>query len=436
MRPLGNRAHARHMTCVPAERRRPTLTGDEFGNKQHHSSDKAVDESIRSYERGMQRQRARAARGVRRRNLEPRPPRKKNWEVESHAEWDDTHFDLRERIMPIDERDRRSTIESAASGEGNVPAPEASMPRVAPWTVVSVASGLCVVEREGRWLRCRIRSRLSAQESAYTNVVAVGDRVVVTDDGAGGGIVEEVLLRRTTLLRPEAHDGNRGRRIQVIAANADQVLIVSSWREPFLWHEFIDRCIIAAQRNGLLPIVCVTKADLAEDLAALEHAVAPYPALGIHVIMTSVLTGQGIDELRDLLRGKMTALTGMSGVGKSSLISRVQPGLNLRTSGVSTSSKRLGEGRHTTTMVEMHNLDMGGHVVDTPGVREFGLSGLRRRELASLFPETRELASQCYFANCTHLNEPRCAVAVGVATGAIPQSRYHSYRMILGTLPE
>ena len=224
--------------------------------------------------------------------------------------------------------------------------------------------------------------------------------------------------------------------MQVIVANADQVLIVSSWREPFFWPEFIDRCIIAAQRNGLLPIVCVTKADLAEDLAALEHAVAPYPALGIPLIMTSVLTGQGIDELRDLLRGKMTALTGMSGVGKSSLISRVQPGLNLRTSGVSTSSKRLGEGRHTTTMVEMHNLDMGGHVVDTPGIREFGLSGLRRRELASLFPEIVEQASQCYFANCTHLNEPRCAVAVGVATGAIPQSRYHSYRMILGTLPE
>ena len=409
------------------------MTGDELGNKHHHSSDKAVGHSIRSYERGMQRQRARAARGVQRRNLEPRPPRKKNWEVESHAEWDDTHFDLRERIMPIDERDRRSTIESAASGEGNVPAPEASMPGVAPWTVVSVASGLCVVEREGRWLRCRIRSRLTAQESAYTNVVAVGDRVVVTDDSVGGGIVEEVLLRRTTLLRPEAH---RSHRMQVIVANADQVLIVSSWREPFFWPEFIDRCIIAAQRNGLLPIVCVTKADLAEDLAALEHAVAPYPALGIPVIMTSVLTGQGIDELRDLLRDKMTALTGMSGVGKSSLISRVQPDLNLRTSEVSASSKRLGEGRHTTTMVEMHNLDMGGHVVDTPGVREFGLSGLRRRELASLFPEILELASQCYFANCTHLSEPRCAVAVGVATGSVPQSRYHSYRVILGTLPE
>ncbi len=337
--------------------------------------------------------------------------------------------------MPIDERDRRLAIESAAFRGISIPVSQTSTPGAVPWTVVSVASGLCVAEREGEWIRCRIRSRLTAQESAYTNVVAVGDRVVVADDSAGGGIIEEVLPRHTTLLRPEAHDGNRSRRMQVIVANAEQVLIVSSWREPFFWPEFVDRCIIAAQRNGLLPIVCVTKVDLAEDLAALEHAVAPYLALGIHVVMTSVPTGQGIDELRDLLRDKMTALTGMSGVGKSSLISKAQPGLNLPTSEVSTSNKRLGEGRHTTTMAEMHKLDMGGHVVDTPGVREFGLSGLHRRELAGLFPEVQKLASQCYFANCAHISEPRCAVAVGVTTGLVPQSRYHSYRMILGTLP-
>lgn len=399
-------------------------------------SDKSVAHSLRSFERGVHRQRTQAVRAGQRRNLAPRPPRRRNWDGAPAAEWDDLDIDPREQVMPIDERDRRLAIEKAAFQGTNLPVPQTPTPELVPWTVISVTRGLCVVEREGERLRCRVRSRLTARESGHTNSIAAGDRVVVVADGTGLGIIEEVLPRDTSLARPETYEDNRSRRTQVVVANAEQVLIVSSWREPFFWPEFVDRCIIAAWRSNLRPIVCVTKVDLAVDVAGLEHAIAPYLALGLHVVKTSSLTRQGIDELRDLLHGCTTALTGMSGVGKSSLISAVQPGLDLPTSKVSISSKRLGEGRHTTTMVEMHKLDAGGYVVDTPGIREFGLVGLHRREIAGYFPEISALAPKCRFANCTHLNEPGCAVVAERATGLVPESRYHSYRRILSTLPD
>ncbi len=406
------------------------MPSDEQQPKSHRSSDKVVRDYERAVEKSARRQRLKSARKGQRRNLEPKPPRRKNWDVASVDEWDELDLDPRERIMPIDELDRRRAIENAAFGGTRASAPHELEAEVAPATVVSVASGLCIVERDGERLQCRIRSGLTAKESAYTNAVAAGDRVVVTDDGAGGGIIEEVLPRRTTLVRPETG----GPRSQVIVANAEQVLIVSSWREPFFWPELVDRCIIAAQRSDLVPIVCVNKVDLVDDEAELDKTIAPYLALEHRVIRTSAVATEGIDDLRNVLRDKTTALTGMSGTGKSSLISAVQPGLDVRTSEVSTSTKHLGEGRHTTTMVEMHGLEMGGFVVDTPGIREFGLRGLHRPELAGFFPEISALAPECQFADCAHLEEPGCAVVAGRASGAVPESRYHSYRTILDTL--
>ncbi len=401
----------------------------------HRSSEKSVSQSLRSLERGAGRQRLQAARKGQRRNLEPKPPRKKSWEAASVDDWEEHALDQHERIMPVDERDRRHAIEEAAFRMAGGQGPQAPELAASTAIVLSVTMGHCIVERAGERLLCRIKSSLTATESAFTNAVAAGDEVVATDDGAGGGIIEEVLPRRTALLRPEAHNGNRSRRSQVIAANVEQVLIVSSWRQPNFWPEFVDRCIIACQRSDILPIVCVNKIDLALDATEVETTIAPYVALGHRVVKTSAVAMQGIDELRELLRDKTTSLTGMSGTGKSSIISAVQPGLYLRTSEVSSTSRRLGEGRHTTTAVEMHGLEIGGYVVDTPGVREFGLSGLHWHELAGFFPEISALAPDCRFANCFHMQEPGCAVDAGRETGLVSESRYHSYRRILLTLP-
>ena len=276
--------------------------------------------------------------------------------------------------MPIDENARRRGVEQAAFRAAADPT---GTERPAPdavdgaGTVVSVSSGVCVVEIDGARLQCRLRSGLTAAETSFTNVVAAGDRVVVSGDGAGGGIVDEVLPRSTMLARPDVFYAHRR---QVIAANVDQLLIVSSWREPPFWPELVDRCAISARRSGLAPVVCVNKVDLAWDMRELDDTVRPYETLGHLVIRTSAVTGEGIDGLRGVLQGSTTALAGPSGAGKSTLIAAVQPGLDLRVAEVD----RSGEGRHTTTQAMMLGLDGGGFVVDTPGVREFGLAGLRR----------------------------------------------------------
>ena len=367
-----------------------------------------------------------------RRNLKSRPPRRKSWALATYEDWDQHDHQPLERIMPIDEGDRRQALERAILESDTTRTSEDGPLQAAvndSGKVVSVSSGLCVVDIDGVRLRCRIRSSLTAAETSFTNVVAVGDQVIVSDDGSGGGIIDDVLPRSSILARPDVFYSHRR---QVIAANVDQLLVVSSWREPPFWPELVDRCLIAAQRNGLMPIVCVNKIDLAEDMQELEDAALPYELMGHLVFKTSAVTGEGIDVLREVLRTSTTAVAGMSGTGKSSLVSAVQPGLDLRVSAVSDS----GEGRHTTTQATMLALDGGGFVVDTPGVREFGLAGLRRRELAAFYPEIARLAPGCRFNDCAHLEEPECAVSAGMESGVVPEARYRSYRAIRETLPE
>ena len=393
--------------------------------------DRRLRKAERHIERGNRSRRLKVARKGQRRNLRPRPPRRRDWAVQP-SEWDDSDHELFERIMPIGENDRRRALENAVLVVPELePNPHSRLPTAMGevGTVVSVNRGLCVVEINGVRLQCRIRSKLTAAETSFTNAVVVGDEVTVSHDGAGGGIVEEVMPRTSLLTRPEVSRGNLQ---QVIAANVAQVLIVSSWREPQFWPELVDRCIIASQRNGLTPVVCMNKIDLAVDATEVRNALQPYETLGHFVITTSAVTGEGIGTLREVLRDKKTALTGMSGTGKSSLISATQPGLNLRISHVSKS----GDGRHTTTQATMFALGFGGFVVDTPGIREFGLSGLRRHELAAFFPEIASLAFKCRFNDCSHVEEPGCAVLESLENGSVCLSRYHSYRAIRGALAE
>ncbi len=339
-----------------------------------------------------------------------------------------------ERVMPRGERERRqAAIDAALQALREKEGKETALPDAPTGKqgiVVEVSSSLCRVELDERTLICGVRGSLSAEDTGYTNVVAVGDQVIVSQDGGDRGIVEAVLPRHSVLARPDVFHGHLR---QVIVANADQLLIVAAWREPKFWPELIDRYLIAAERNGLTPVLCVNKVDLAGDLASCRREVQPYVDLGYRVLLTSALNGKGLDELESVLRGQVTVLAGMSGVGKSSLLNAVQPGLELRTGDVSDWSHT---GRHTTSQVNLLKFDLGGYVVDTPGIREFGLSDLRQGDLIRYYPELAALEAGCRFADCSHTHEPGCAVKAAVRRGAVSVARYKSYQAIHATLPE
>lgn len=405
----------------------------EYEDNSSIESGKSEADHVKETAKANRRRRLRTDGKKQRRNLKSRAPRAKSWNYESLVDQDDSGLERRERIMPLDEIDRRRRLEQSAfhddhgAQDHSITDTQGIVGETG--MVTSVSKGLISVAIGDSTVMCRLRGKLSTQETGFTNVIAVGDNVVVTLDGQDGGVVESVMPRSTMLTRPDVF---RPHLRQVIVANASQILIVSSWREPNLWPELIDRYLIAAQRSGLEPIICVNKADLIGEEAEFARTLMPYHNLGHRVVQTSTITGEGIDKLRAILKDRMTVLTGLSGTGKSSLLSNVQPGLDLRTHAV---GERTGEGRHTTTQATALRLDLGGSVVDTPGIREFGLSGLRKHELGGFFPEISGLVSRCRFSNCKHLTEPGCAIRSAVEEGSFPASRYHSYGQIHGTLP-
>jgi ribosome biogenesis GTPase len=296
--------------------------------------------------------------------------------------------------------------------------------------VTEISTSIYEVDLAEDTILCAVRGSLTATRTGYTNIVAVGDQVWVSPGQAGHGVIERVLPRRTVLARPDPHNDDLS---QVIVSNVDQVLIVSSWEEPPLWLELIDRYLIAAQEGNLEPLICLNKIDLAGDEFDYREEMRVYEELGHTVLYTSVETGEGIDELRAHLAGRSTVLAGLSGTGKSSLLMAVQQDLELRVSDVSDYS---GHGKHTTSQVSLLRLDEGGYVVDTPGIRELGLITVHRPELVLYFPEIAELVGQCRFNDCTHSHEPGCAVIEAVEDGRIPLSRYESYLSIYDSLPE
>jgi ribosome biogenesis GTPase len=377
--------------------------------------------------------RLKAARKKLKRNLNRNPPRTKGWVDQDPEALDDLAHGGVERFMPRDEGDRRRAVEQAAfeidqnlaeTETDDQAATEAGL-------VVATGVGSCRVEINGRTVDCSLRGRLTAADTEYSNVVAVGDRVLLSEEGDGTGMVEEVLPRRTALSRPESFNALRQR---VVVANADQILIVSSWRGPKIWLEMIDRYVIAAIRGGLEALVCVNKIDLVEDDAELQLTMRPYYELGHQVLLTSADRGTGVDELRNALAGKTTVLAGMSGTGKSSLLNAVQSGLNIRTQTISMDRGRT-EGRHTTVGVAMYPLDAGGAIIDTPGVRDIAIRGVFQNELSDLFPDIAALVLGCRFYNCSHGDEPDCGVLGGLESGILARSRYDSYRTIRATLP-
>ena len=350
----------------------------------------------------------------------------------------DLDLPQRERIVPRGREENRvklwTKVEEELQSEPEPTVEPAEIPE--DWrkgVVTQVSTSLYHVdlgEPQSAPLLCAVRGSLSASETGYTNVVAVGDEVLVSLDPSGDGIIEHVLPRRTVLARPDVFNPDLS---QIIVSNVDQVLIVSSWEEPTLWLELLDRYLIAAEEGKLTPLICLNKVDLAESVRECRQEMAVYQKLGYTVLLTSIVTGRGIKELRQHLVGKQTVLAGRSGVGKSSLLMAVQPDLELRVAEV---SDYTGEGRHTTTQVSLLKLNGGGYVVDTPGIRELGLVTVHRHELVLYFPEIAAFVGQCRFNDCSHTQEPGCAVVEAVEAGKIAWSRYASYLAIYEDLPE
>ena len=331
--------------------------------------------------------------------------------------------------------------------------------RFAQGIVYKKSTGLYTVLAQDSWIRCEISSRLRKQliypiadpnslrhvvrevkAIEHVDPVAVGDEVRFIDNGDGSGLIVEVLPRRTKLTRrtavpmPGAHPFE-----QVIVANVDQVVPVFAAANPTPKWNMLDRYLVSAESLDLPSLICINKMDLVEKRNGkpgkpggeeLEEIVAEYRKIGYRVILVSAATGAGLPELRQALQGKISVFVGKSGVGKTSLLNAIQPELGLRVKEV---SQATGKGKHTTTHLEMFPLDFeaGGAIVDTPGVREFGLWEIDAEDLALFFPEMHHYVGRCKFGlGCRHDGEPGCAIRRAVTSGAISPRRYKSMMML------
>lgn len=283
--------------------------------------------------------------------------------------------------------------------------------------VISVASGRCRVFLQGREIDCLVPPEIAVRQKS---ALAVGDRVRIAGEG-GVSRLAEILPRRTVLARP---DPLNPRLQRLIAANIDVVVHVVSVKAPPLRPRLIDRFLIAVERGGARPVVCVNKIDLleAQERERELEKVAPYRELA-PVVVCSTRTGEGIDALWREIEGKTGALVGHSGVGKSAILNALDQRLLLATSEV----LKRGTGRHTTTRSTLYDLGGGTYLIDTPGIREFGLWDLDRQSLREAFPEFREAAESCRFNDCSHTHEPQCEVKDRVARGEISRARYDTY---------
>jgi ribosome biogenesis GTPase len=293
--------------------------------------------------------------------------------------------------------------------------------------IVKAQSGFFTVRTERGNFTCRLRGRLKKTHLS-TDLAAVGDRVRILVQPDGEGAVEEILPRIRVLSRSAPGGGGRGgaargAREQVIVANPDQAVFIFACAEPAPHLRMLDRFLVAAERAGIPAVVCANKIDLVErDFP--EKLFGIYRKVGYPVLCVSAKSGDGVDQLRAILRGKLSVLSGPSGVGKSSLLNAIQPGLALAVSHV---SRSLQKGRHTTVAPELVELREGGFVADTPGLRAIAFWDIAPEELDAYFPEIRPLVEHCAFHDCSHENTPGCAVIRAVEEGGVSPERYDSY---------
>lgn len=293
--------------------------------------------------------------------------------------------------------------------------------------VKNTGSWYVVKLEDGTLANCKIKGNFRLKGIRTTNPVAVGD-VVTVDVKADASYIVSIEQRVNYIIRRAS---NLSKESQILAANIDQSLLIVTLKEPVTNTTFIDRFLATAEAYNVPAVIVINKIDLLTDedeQAYLEGVKNLYEVVGYKVIKMNALSGEGLDELKEVLKGKTTLLSGNSGVGKSSIINLVLPGLNLKTGSVSESHHT---GMHTTTFSEMFDLPEGGRVIDTPGVKGFGTIDFDKAEVAHYFKEIFEISHNCKYNNCTHIHEPGCAVLDAVENHYISESRYNSYLSIL-----
>ena len=303
----------------------------------------------------------------------------------------------------------------------------------------STGSWYVVKSEHGQIFNARIKGKFKIDDITSTNPLAVGDHVEIEmeNEGEGSVVINKIFDRKNYITRQSPHNKNQH---HIIASNLDQSLLFATLREPKTSQGFIDRFLVTCEAYHIPAIIVFNKADLhrKKEDEKFDELKSIYEAIGYKVMAVSIEKNTGVEEVKDLLKDKVTLLSGHSGVGKSSFINIVFPELRLKTQDVSGWS---GKGLHTTTFAEMFDLPPGsirdgGKVIDTPGLREFALMDISKQELSHYFPEMRALINDCQFNNCMHINEPGCAVKEVVNSGGIATARYVSYLNILESIQE
>ncbi len=295
-----------------------------------------------------------------------------------------------------------------------------------------------VIKSTGSWYQvsttdsqvfpCRIKGKFRLEGIKHTNPVTVGDWVNFELEGnEGNGVIDAIEPRHNYIIRKS---NNLSKQTHIIASNIDQAILIVSLVSPRTSTGFIDRFLLTAEAYHIPCILVFNKQDLMNESfeEIQDEVMGIYQKIGYNCIKTSVKNGLGLAEFKALLTDKTSLLSGHSGVGKSSLINAIEPTLNLKTAQVSSASNK---GQHTTTFAEMHALNFGGFLIDTPGIREFGVVDISTQEISHFFKEMKGLIGTCKFNNCIHLNEPGCTVMAAVADGLISASRYQSYLSVL-----